>query len=489
MRAIFAGMLAVFVLYMVATVFIAWWYSRGARTHKEFVLGGGRFGGTALALSERATGESAWLLLGLTGHAYADGLSTVWVALGCVIGILFIWMVMAGRLRQETERDRRDDRLEPPRAEVSRLGEADRPALGRHPDLLLPPLHRRAVQRLRKGAPGDVRPRPLLGSRHRLGRRDDLLRSGGLHRGRRDRRLPGPPDDLHARRFPDHCPLHRGQPRHLDRRRAAGSRTELPVADPRNDRLLGGDPRPERPQLGARLHRPAAASHADDGDPQQGRGPAGDPGGHRLDALRLRRGHPDRAVRRGVREERAPRGRSLGALDRCREDPAGHGRRPREPDPRGGPAVGRHLRDDVDRLVGGDGLFGLVHRGRLREPQEEGHVPEGDALPEPGRHGRGGRGRDRPGPDDAGHRLQPGVLRLVGHRLVVRAGPHPPPLLEEAVPRGGLRLADHRNGGHGRLEDVPRAADRGLGEARQLRHLLRRWPSSFSLLFPEKRRV
>jgi sodium/proline symporter len=96
-------MLAVFVLYMVATVSIAWWYSRGPRTHKEFVLGGGRFGGTALALSERATGESAWLLLGLTGHAYGEGLSTIWVALGCVIGILFIWMVMAGRLRQQTE--------------------------------------------------------------------------------------------------------------------------------------------------------------------------------------------------------------------------------------------------------------------------------------------------------------------------------------------------------------------------------------------------
>ena len=97
-------MIAVFVLYMVATVSLAFWYSRGARSHREFVLGGGRFGGTALALSERATGESAWLLLGLTGHAYADGLSTIWVALGCVTGILFIWIVMARRLRDETER-------------------------------------------------------------------------------------------------------------------------------------------------------------------------------------------------------------------------------------------------------------------------------------------------------------------------------------------------------------------------------------------------
>jgi sodium/proline symporter len=97
-------MLAVFILYLAATMFIAWWYSRGAKTNAEFVLGGKKFSGPALALSERATGESAWLLLGLTGHAYLEGLSAIWVALGCVIGILFIWFVMAGRLRSETEK-------------------------------------------------------------------------------------------------------------------------------------------------------------------------------------------------------------------------------------------------------------------------------------------------------------------------------------------------------------------------------------------------
>ena len=97
-------MLIVFILYLVATMFIAWWYSRGTKTNAEFVLGGKKFSGPALALSERATGESAWLLLGLTGHAYSEGLSAIWVALGCVIGILFIWFVMAGRLRSETEK-------------------------------------------------------------------------------------------------------------------------------------------------------------------------------------------------------------------------------------------------------------------------------------------------------------------------------------------------------------------------------------------------
>jgi sodium/proline symporter len=97
-------MIIVFILYLVVTIGIAWWYSRGAKTNEDFVIGGKKFGGAALALSERATGESAWLLLGLTGHAYAEGIGAVWVALGCVIGILFIWQVMAKRLRRETEK-------------------------------------------------------------------------------------------------------------------------------------------------------------------------------------------------------------------------------------------------------------------------------------------------------------------------------------------------------------------------------------------------
>ena len=97
-------MITIFIAYLAITVGIAWWYSRGGKTHESFILGGKKFSGTALALSERATGESAWLLLGLTGYAYSDGLSAIWVALGCVSGIIFIWFVMAGRLRAETER-------------------------------------------------------------------------------------------------------------------------------------------------------------------------------------------------------------------------------------------------------------------------------------------------------------------------------------------------------------------------------------------------
>jgi len=96
-------MLTVFILYLLALVFIVVFSSRRSKTNADFVLGGKKISGVSLAISERATGESSWLLLGLTGHAFLDGYSTIWVALGCVLGIIFIWAVMAEPLRKLTE--------------------------------------------------------------------------------------------------------------------------------------------------------------------------------------------------------------------------------------------------------------------------------------------------------------------------------------------------------------------------------------------------
>ena len=60
--------------------------------------------GWAAALSERATGESSWALLGLPGMAYATGLTEIWTALGCVTGIITAWAGLAWRLRDEAEK-------------------------------------------------------------------------------------------------------------------------------------------------------------------------------------------------------------------------------------------------------------------------------------------------------------------------------------------------------------------------------------------------
>ncbi len=97
-------MIPVFILYIVVLIVIVTYSARRSKTNNDFVLGGKKISGFSLALSERATGESAWLLLGLTGLAYSEGMAAIWVALGCVSGILFLWVFLAEPLQKLTER-------------------------------------------------------------------------------------------------------------------------------------------------------------------------------------------------------------------------------------------------------------------------------------------------------------------------------------------------------------------------------------------------
>lgn len=74
------------------------------RTLADYLLADRKLGPWVAAFSERASGESAWLLIGLPGLAFASGITTVWVGIGCCSGIAFSWLVIARRLREETER-------------------------------------------------------------------------------------------------------------------------------------------------------------------------------------------------------------------------------------------------------------------------------------------------------------------------------------------------------------------------------------------------
>jgi len=97
-------LIVIFFAYLVIVLTISLISALRVKTTHDFILGGKKFSGVSLALSERATGESAWLLLGLTGEAYLLGFQAIWIALGCIIGIGFIWFVMGNRLREETEK-------------------------------------------------------------------------------------------------------------------------------------------------------------------------------------------------------------------------------------------------------------------------------------------------------------------------------------------------------------------------------------------------
>ena len=84
---------------------IAWglYQGRKVKSGEDYAIAGRNLPGWAAALSERATGESSWALLGLPGFAYASGLTGVWTAVGCVAGIVTAWSAIAWRLRDEAE--------------------------------------------------------------------------------------------------------------------------------------------------------------------------------------------------------------------------------------------------------------------------------------------------------------------------------------------------------------------------------------------------
>lgn len=88
-----------FIVYLVVVVVIGVFSARAVGSQSEYLLGGHRLPGWAIAISERASGESAWILLGLTGAALSVGLGEVWTVIGCMAGIFFLWFFLGGRLR------------------------------------------------------------------------------------------------------------------------------------------------------------------------------------------------------------------------------------------------------------------------------------------------------------------------------------------------------------------------------------------------------
>ncbi|MDP7287142.1 MAG: sodium:proline symporter, partial [Phycisphaerae bacterium] len=96
--------LSVFVIYLVVLAGIGLYCMRFNRTLEDFVLGGRKMGVWVTAISAQASDMSAWLLVGLPAAAYYTGLSAIWLLVGCTGGIVFNWVVIAPRLRRESER-------------------------------------------------------------------------------------------------------------------------------------------------------------------------------------------------------------------------------------------------------------------------------------------------------------------------------------------------------------------------------------------------
>ena len=61
-------------------------YFKQANDTEGYMLGGRNLGPAVTALSAGASDMSGWLLLGLPGAMYADGVVSAWIAIGLTLG-------------------------------------------------------------------------------------------------------------------------------------------------------------------------------------------------------------------------------------------------------------------------------------------------------------------------------------------------------------------------------------------------------------------
>jgi sodium/proline symporter len=94
------AIIIVLIVYLGLLATFAIWSRRETASLKGFYLAGKKLPFWVVAFSTNATGESGWLLLGLTGMGYAVGARAYWVVVGEVVGIALSWWLMSRRLKR-----------------------------------------------------------------------------------------------------------------------------------------------------------------------------------------------------------------------------------------------------------------------------------------------------------------------------------------------------------------------------------------------------
>jgi sodium/proline symporter len=93
----------VLAIYVSILFLIGIFASRRINSMSDYYLGGKKMGFWAVAFSARATGESGWLLIGLTGMGAMAGYSAYWVVLGELLGVFLSWQFMAKRFKRRSD--------------------------------------------------------------------------------------------------------------------------------------------------------------------------------------------------------------------------------------------------------------------------------------------------------------------------------------------------------------------------------------------------
>ena len=89
--------------YFVILICIGYYSSKKVSSLSDYYVGGKKLGYWIAALSARATGESGWLLIGVTGMGAMMGVSAFWIVVGEVLGVWFSWNFMAKKFKTMTD--------------------------------------------------------------------------------------------------------------------------------------------------------------------------------------------------------------------------------------------------------------------------------------------------------------------------------------------------------------------------------------------------
>jgi sodium/proline symporter len=98
------AVLSVLVIYGIVLFAIGLWGRRESNSVAGYYVADKRLPSWVIAFSTNATGESAWLLLGLTGMGYAVGFHALWVVLGEVLGVALGWAYVARPFKEYSDR-------------------------------------------------------------------------------------------------------------------------------------------------------------------------------------------------------------------------------------------------------------------------------------------------------------------------------------------------------------------------------------------------
>jgi sodium/proline symporter len=94
----------VFLCYLIILIVVAAWSRKESTTLTGYFIADKKLPPWVVAFSTNATGESGWLLLGLTGMGYAVGAYAFWVVLGEVVGIALAWILISRRLKRYSDK-------------------------------------------------------------------------------------------------------------------------------------------------------------------------------------------------------------------------------------------------------------------------------------------------------------------------------------------------------------------------------------------------